>query len=119
MEREMNKRGITDGVHHYIYNHFYNASHPTEAFPFDGSSALDEMTEAALTDPEMAARVEFYTYRAQEELYNNVVDPGSMRNLINDTGAKTIRFTLQRKLLQWMRETNDPVLDDYEYFLQG
>ena len=115
----MNKRGITDGTYHYIYNHFFNASHPLQAFPYGGGDSLDAMEEIALTDSDMAARVEFYTYRAPQELYNTVADPGSEINLANDPTARSVRARLQWRLLQWMRDTNDPVLDDYEHYLTG
>lgn len=119
MKRTMNKRGITDGSFHYIYNHFYNKSDLIQAFPYDNGRSYNAMEKAALTDVDIADRVEFYKYRAQEEFYNTVTDPGAMENLIDDPALSDVVATLKQKLLNWMQETNDPVVDDYQAFLSG
>jgi N-sulfoglucosamine sulfohydrolase len=120
MKRTMNKRGITDGTYHYIYNHFYNANNLTLAYPlYMGGRVLDAMKDRALVDEEMAARMEFFNYRSQEEFYNTQSDPGSQHNLIGNATVQEEMDALKKKLLEWMIETNDPVLEDYQTFLNG
>jgi len=119
MKRTMNKRGITDGEFHYIYNHFFDGANLVEAFPYNGGRSYKAMQEAAVTDGDMAARLEFYKYRAQEEFYNTISDPGAMNNLINDPTVMVDIANLKEKLLDWMLETNDPIAADYQAFLSG
>ena len=119
MKRTMNKRGITDGTFHYIYNHFFNADNLTVAFPYGIDWTWKAMKEAAFVDSEMADRVDFFTYRAQEELYDMTADPGSTVNLIDDVNLEVTKTFLQQKLLEWMEDTNDPVVSDYQAFLNA
>jgi len=121
MYREMHKRGITDGTYHYIDNHFYNRTEfgILRVYSYKGDPTDRAMRDEALIGPEMAERFEFYLYRAPEELYNTVLDPGSMDNLIadSDTTVQEQLTSLKQKLLDWMVETNDPVVADFQEFL--
>ena len=55
--------------------------------------------------------------RSLEEFYNLQEDPHSLKNIIQTKGeakyAKEIS-DLREKLLEWMEEFNDPVLDAYK-----
>lgn len=118
MKRVMNKRGVSDGEFHYIYNHFYNDSDKILAYPY-GSETLWAMEDAAVTNETIAEKLAFYSVRAQEECYNVNTDPGFDHNLIGDQGSSaTIEF-LRNELLAWMNETNDPVIEDFQEFLNG
>lgn len=118
MKRVMNKRGVSDGVYHYIYNHFYNEDNKILAYPY-GSETLWAMQRAALTNATIAERMEFYSYRTQEECYNVVTDPGFENNLVEDPDfSETVSF-LRNELLSWMHNTSDPVVDDFEQYLAG
>lgn len=116
MRKEQNRRGITDGTYHYIFNHFFNASDPEDAS--SQSISYRAMEEAALFDDEIAARVEMYRFRPQDEFYHIVEDPGSQINLIHNVTYEEPIARLRQKLLTWMETTNDPVYADYEAFLQ-
>jgi N-sulfoglucosamine sulfohydrolase len=61
----------------------------------------------------LADRLEFYLYRAPEEFYNMISDPGSMNNLMGEPTVLPHIQRLQRSLLAWMVNTNDPVTADY------
>jgi N-sulfoglucosamine sulfohydrolase len=120
MKRTMNKRGITDGVYHYIYNHFYEPkNNRTRAIPYDNGMILAAM-EVAVAGGDLALfdRLDFYLYRAQEEFYNTRIDPGSEKNLIGEESLRPQIVKLQQALLDWMIRTNDPVVRDFTAFLE-
>lgn len=122
MKRTMNKRGITDGVYHYIYNHFYNdeTRNSTTAIPYENGTILKAMKEVAASgDLDMSERLDFYLHRSQEEFYDTVSDPGSENNLIHEETIQQKVRALRQKLLKWMIETNDPVAADFESFLSS
>jgi len=48
--------------------------------------------------------------RAEEELYDLKNDPNEVTNLINDLAYEAVLIELRQKLVDWMNETNDPLL---------
>ncbi len=48
--------------------------------------------------------------RVEEELYDLEKDPNEANNLVNNPSYENILFELRQKLLDWMKETNDPLL---------
>ena len=48
--------------------------------------------------------------RENEELYDLKNDPNEDTNLINDPTYEAVLIELRQKLLEWMKETNDPLL---------
>ncbi len=48
---------------------------------------------------------------APEQLYDNILDPLQRENRIDDPTVSAIRNDLRTRLAQWMRDTNDPLLD--------
>ena len=48
--------------------------------------------------------------RAEEELYDLKNDPNEVTNLINDPAYEDVLIELRQKLVDWMNETNDPLL---------
>ena len=48
--------------------------------------------------------------RAEEELYDLKKDPNEANNTVNNPAFENILFELRQKLLDWMKETNDPLL---------
>lgn len=71
---------------------------------------MDAMEEAALTDPEIAARVQVYRYRSIEELYDLENDPGSTVNLIDNPAYAAQLEELRAMMVTRMQESTDPVL---------
>ena len=49
--------------------------------------------------------------RSEEELYDLKNDPNEANNLVNNPAYENILFELKQKLLNWMKETTDPLLD--------
>ncbi len=49
--------------------------------------------------------------RAEEELYDLEKDPNEVNNLVNNPTYENTLFVLRQKLLDWMKETNDPLLN--------
>lgn len=66
------------------------------------------MQDAAADDPKVAARVKHFQYRTRLELYDYVVDPNALNNVIDDPFHQEIKQELIRELLQEMKRTNDP-----------
>jgi arylsulfatase A-like enzyme len=48
--------------------------------------------------------------RAEEELYDLKNDPNEVNNLVNNPAYENILFELRQKLVDWMKETSDPLL---------
>ena len=48
--------------------------------------------------------------RAEEELYDLKNDPNEVNNLVNNPTYENILFELRQKLVDWMKETSDPLL---------
>jgi arylsulfatase A-like enzyme len=46
-----------------------------------------------------------------EQLYDLTLDPAEGRNLVGDPDHEQIRSELSERLTDWMRETDDPLLD--------
>ena len=53
----------------------------------------------------------------RDELYDLSSDPWEIENLISNSGLKSVISTLQDALSQWLEETDDPLLSDFEYEL--
>ncbi len=47
----------------------------------------------------------------REQLYDLVLDPAEMENRADDPGAAAALAEMRRRLEEWMRETDDPLLD--------
>ncbi len=77
------------------------------------------MTEAAADDPDVAARCDFFSLRAPEELYDLSQDPDGMHNLVDDSAATAVIDERRAFLHQWMVRTSDPLLDRYEAEVVG
>lgn len=59
--------------------------------------------------------VRFYRSNMQDELYDLRGDPGERTNRYNDPSAADVRDGLQRRLENWMRSIDDPLLSGKEY----
>jgi N-sulfoglucosamine sulfohydrolase len=68
------------------------------------------MQKAARTDPAIAARVAFFSYRVREEFYDYETDPNALANRIDDPKYKTVIAKLRAAMLDVMTTTKDPLL---------
>ena len=105
-------RCVQDKRFIYIFNgwsdgecRFLNES--TEGLTFKA------MEEAGKTDPAIRQRAEFFTYRVPEELYDKEVDPHALHNLLELPEYRDIVEKMRRKMLQYMRESKDGLVDDF------
>lgn len=105
-------RCVQDKRFIYIFNgwsdgecRFLNES--TEGLTFKA------MEEAGKTDPAIRQRAEFFTYRVPEELYDKEVDPHALHNLLELLEYRDILERMRRKMLQYMRDSKDGLVDDF------
>jgi len=75
---------------------------------------MKAMVEAAKTDPGIAGRVKMFRYRVLEELYDLQNDPDCLNNLVGDNAFAPRLRTMRKLLGEWMRRTNDPLLEAFE-----
>ena len=68
------------------------------------------MNEAAKSDPDIQARVNLFRYRVPEELYDLTSDSDNLHNLIGEPAYRVELKQLQDRLVEHMRQTNDPML---------
>ena len=79
---------------------FYDFNRPMLS-NIDNSQSKDFLIENGFAQKEIV----------QEELYDLVDDPSEANNNINDPRLKDICKSMREKLMNWMLETNDPLLD--------
>ncbi len=105
-------RCIQNSRHGYIWNHW---SDDTTAYAAENMEGLtwNAMVDAAGTDPAIAARVDFYTYRAREELYDLQLDPNSLQNLAESEASDDLLSSFRAQLATWMDVHGDPLRDSY------
>ena len=77
------------------------------------------MIEAGMTDPEVAKRVLYFMFRTREELYDFEVDPDGLNNLVHHPDYRETLARLRQEVLDWMKNTGDPITEDYEAYLRG
>jgi N-sulfoglucosamine sulfohydrolase len=104
-------RCVQDGKYGYIYNPFSNGEHRYRNN--NEGLTMKAMNEAAQTDPAIKKRVDLFRYRVPEELYDLEKDRDSLVNLIDNPEHKKTLKRLQKKLEDWMVETNDPMLEAF------
>ena len=71
---------------------------------------MKAMTQAAKSDPKIAARVRHFLTRTVEEFYDLQADPDARKNLIDDPACRKDIDALRASLEQWMVRTKDPAL---------
>ena len=56
-----------------------------------------------------------YVYNPNDidELYDNESDPAQLNNLANDPAARPILETLRRRMVEWMRDTQDHLFNEW------
>lgn len=71
------------------------------------------MKEAAVSDKQVADRLNMYIYRVPEELYDFKTDPDALNNLINVPEYQEKIKEMKGLLLKEMKRTKDPIYDDF------
>lgn len=101
-------RGIQTGEYLYIFNAWVNGKR-IYANNNEGL-AMQSMQKAAVSNPEIAERVNFFRYRVPEEFYDLKNDPNCLNNLIDDPDYAEQMNTMREKLAEKMKKTDDPLL---------
>jgi arylsulfatase A-like enzyme len=70
----------------------------------------DDVIESSSAKAWLSQHPEYYSPRPKEELYNLINDPMEQVNLAEDSQYQTIKLELEKKLMDWLKSTNDLVL---------
>jgi len=105
-------RCVQDARHGYIWNHWSDGTTEYAAENMEGLS-WNAMVDAAKSDPAIAARAKFYTYRAPEELYDLESDPNSLNDLAGSNSSAEVLASMRAHLASWMDSHGDPLRDAY------
>jgi N-sulfoglucosamine sulfohydrolase len=79
-----------------------------------GTLTYRTMEKLAEDNAEMAERLELFTHRVPEELYDYENDPAARVNLINDPDYAAVLEQLRREMRRVMVESNDPLLELFD-----
>lgn len=71
------------------------------------------MLEAGKDDPEIHARCQYYLYRSPEEFFLTDEDQNERNNLIDHPRHAEQLADLRGQLLQWMKQIEDPLLEQF------
>ena len=104
-------RCVQNANYGYIYNPFSDGKYWYRNN--NEGKTMAAMNEAAKTDPSIQARVDLFRYRVPEELYDLKNDPDCLHNLIDHPDHAATLKSLQERLVQQMRQTDDPMLDAF------
>lgn len=118
LEEEVPTRAVQEKQYGYILNLWADGAYQAQNELYKGL-ALRSMVEAAKTDPEIAQRVLYFLFREREELYDFDADPDGLHNLAKHPSHRGTLVRLRKELLQWMKQTGDPITGEYNAFLNG
>ncbi len=107
-KRQYTMRAAVTRSHRYIWNGWHDGETGFRNESLSGLSwkAMNAAAEAGDTDA--AARVEFYSKRVPEELYQIDADPDCRNNLITDPGSAPTLAELRAALREHLESTGDP-----------
>lgn len=72
------------------------------------------MEAAKGANPAVAARVDFFSHRTPEELYDLRTDPACLHNLAGQTAYAQQLLSMRKEMRSSMERTHDPRLKDFE-----
>lgn len=113
---QFNMRTRHDGRYSYTFNPFYTGK-PTYKSSALGGNFFSTMYAVAQDDPAWAERTDFILTRIPEELYDLEIDPKCLNNLIDDPEHQQRIAEHRKAMIQWMKETKDPILPTYQTYL--
>lgn len=101
-------RSVRSGRYKYIWNLNWTAQFTNAA---TRGEPIVSWRNLAKDNPDIAARVRFYQYRPEEELYDLQDDPWELNNRAGDQSLAPIKTELRKKLLDWMEQQGDKGMD--------
>lgn len=107
-------RAVIEKQYSYIFNPWADGKYRFKNESQSGRS-WKAMLKAGKEDPTLAKRNLFFSHRTLEELYDYSVDPNALNNLIHQPHYRLIVEKLRAKLRQNMIETNDPLIEAFDY----
>ncbi len=116
-QKDYPMRAIQDRRFGYIFNAWSDGE---TVFRNESQAGLTmkAMVAGAETDPRVADRVQVFLYRVPAELYDFENDPDALDNLVDDPAHGETRERLERRLLERMEETGDPLGKTFREFLR-
>lgn len=96
----------------YIFN-FWSDGQLKMTGDATGGLTWNAMLKAQKNDPLIAARVELYSHRVREELYDFKNDPDGLHNLANDPKYQQDLIRLRAQMLSMMIKYRDPAYVAY------
>lgn len=111
-------RCVQDAQFGYIYNQWSDGKTVFKNEPQSGLT-WKAMVKAAKTDPKIRERVEFFSYRCPEELYDFTTDPNALTNLAGNPEHKARLASMRAQMLEWMEKMGDPMLAEYRKYVSA
>ena len=105
-------RCVQDQRFGYIYN-FWSDGETVFRNESQSGRTFKAMNKAAQENTRIKERVKLFKYRVKEEFYDFRNDPDALNNLIDDPKYQEEIKKKRKALADWMKETNDPLLDHY------
>lgn len=105
-------RCIQDKKFGYIFNAFSDGK-----FEYKNNNegrTFKAMQEAGKSDPAVQQRVDMFRHRVVQEFYDLRKDPGCTNNLIDSAEHQGLIKDYQKRLREWMVETNDHCLAAFD-----
>jgi hypothetical protein len=106
-------RAIENRQFRYIYNPWSQTGIKMQMESMAGLT-WSAMVQAGKSDPDIQERVELFSYRVLEELFDVQKDPDALDNLIDDPVYEDILTELRQELANEMYTTLDTVLPRFE-----
>jgi N-sulfoglucosamine sulfohydrolase len=72
------------------------------------------MDKAAISNKEIAERMDLYKFRVAEELYDFKNDPNGLVNLINNPDLQKEKQRLKDLLYKEMKRSKDPLTSEFK-----
>ncbi|PPL01776.1 sulfatase family protein [Parapedobacter indicus] len=103
-------RCIQNKRYGYIYNFWADGEN---AFRNESQSGRtwSAMKVAGEERPDIKQRIQFFSYRTREELYDLEKDPDALNNLIGNPEYADMAAEMKGELIQWMEENEDPEVE--------
>lgn len=116
--RDYEMRSVVNKKYGYIYNAWANGK---TIFRNESQNGLTmkAMRQAAMTNPEIAARVKLFLYRVPEELYDYEKDPDARNNLAKNPRYKKVLTEMRAEMQKRMKSLKDPLSETYKTYLKS